>query len=268
MRSRRSSPRSRTSFSHHGTVITATPTSVARTASRANWICPSAGCRTGRPRSRRRRTPRPRSPATPRTSRRPGRSALRPSTGGAGPGRPPATRRPRRPRRRRAVRRSSPTTELPAALPAIPTAMPSAASPTACWRSGLLTAPDDVGRLLPHEDPQQAVGEHPGAADAREHHERGPHPQHRHTEVLRDAARHARHEPPGAQADERRGRRTDRGGRRGGYGLAHPLMVTRAGPGDIGGSSGDSRGASLMERGPKDEQADCHEHDRRARRVP
>ena len=80
MRSRRSSPRSRTSRSHHGTVITATPTSVASTASSANWTWPSCrGCRAGTPRSRRRRT---RAPAITRHSAEP---AGQPGAGALGP---------------------------------------------------------------------------------------------------------------------------------------------------------------------------------------
>ena len=62
--------------------------------------------------------------------------------------------------------------------------------------------PDDVGGLLRHEDPQQAVGEHARPADAREHDERGPHPEHRHAEVRGDPTGHARHEAAAAQAHQ------------------------------------------------------------------
>ena len=95
-----------------------------------------------------------------------------------------------------------PTNELPAALPAMPDGDAQRREPDRLLALGPRDVPDDVGGLLRHEDPQQAVGEHPGPADAREHDERGPHPQHRHAEVLGDPAGHARHEAAAAQAHQ------------------------------------------------------------------
>ena len=121
-------------MSHHGTVITATPTSVATTASRANWICPS--CRLPN-----RNTAIPAATNTaPAITRH---SADQPDS----PVRAPSVHRLRwvwsASRQTTAAPIAAtpsgptihPTNESPAALPAMPTAMPSAASPTACWRS-------------------------------------------------------------------------------------------------------------------------------------
>ena len=62
-------------------------------------------------------------------------------------------------------------------------------------------------RALRHERPEQPVAKQPHTAEAGEHDEHHPHPQHRHAQVIRDPARHPTDDPPGAPPAEHRARR-------------------------------------------------------------
>ena len=232
MRSRRSSPRSRTSFSHHGTVITATPTSVASTASRANWICPSC------------RLPKRKTAIPPATNTAPARPPQRrppgqPGAGAFGPaaalglvGLAPHDGRADRGDAERADDPSDERVARSAARDPRPRCPARRAPPPAGARSG--HHPGDVGCLLPHEDPQQAVCSTPAPrTDPRARRTR-PAP-------TAPARRGAEATPPATPATNRPlRRRTSFGVPRGP--LVTSSIVTPGGPGDIGGRSGDSRG--------------------------
>jgi hypothetical protein len=108
--------------------------------------------------------------------------------------------------------------------------------------------PRHVGLLLPHEDPQQPVAEHPATTEHGEHHERGAHPQHRHLEVVGDPAGDARDEPPAAPADQWRGSGGERRGlrRRDRTRCTHVIHRHTSCAGEHRGNLGAVSGPSLM----------------------
>ena len=226
MRSLRSSPRSRTSRTHHGTVITATPTSVASTASSPNCTCPM--------------------------SRLPSRNTAIPAATNSAPAitRSSAARQPVRApapahRRRCASSASRHTTAAPTtATPSGPTTQPRRR--VAQRGGGEPDAEPERGEperllALARAAPPARRSAPPAGRRSTAVRRRAPRRRRRpssatnaarthstvHAEVVRDAPGHARDEAAGPAAVQR-SRRSRRGGCRSGrHGGGHAPIVTR-----------------------------------------